>query len=70
MAVIISESVVVITMSSGSSHWNDGTSAVPSSNAEQVRVYCSPAVLDPERVIATNIFTVGCKKHKKVLRQK
>ena len=67
--MIISEAVVVTTMPSGPSHWNDGASAVPSSNAEQVRVYCSPAVLDPERAIATNIFTVGCKKHKKV-RQK
>ena len=57
MVVIISESVVVTIMPSGPSHRNDGVFVVPSTEAEQVRVYCSPAVLDPEGVIATTRVT-------------
>ena len=55
--MIISESVVVTIMPSGPSHWNDGVSSVPSTEAEQIRVYCSPVVLDPEGVFATTRVT-------------
>ena len=59
MSVIISEAVVVTIVPSGPSHWNDGVAVVPPNEAEQVRVYCSPAVLDSKGVFATTRVTVS-----------
>ena len=59
--MIISESVVMTIVPSGPSHWSDGVSVVPSTEAEQVRVYRSPTVLVPDGVIATTRLTVEYK---------